>query len=324
MVHGWDPEADMMDLKIAILLLALSGTVFPAMACLNNATQVILGTPDVSGLIAAVIALTIMGIAGAYAIGSATNNPHLTILAKDEAYHLLFSIAILIGMSGIVMMACNTLDFFNTSIFTVLKDSGVLQSSCYGPLATMPDVATCYANTAENDAHSLSQVYINKYIDNLMDSTMSWSIQLPIMNSYTSTADSYKRIVSNQYDMIVNSFLIPALMSISMQKLGLQFIKDNVITWVLPTAFLLRVFAPTREMGNMMIALSLGLYIVIPFLYVFNFAMYDALLNKQDCVEFRAAVWDYVADGGNPTSATTSRGSGRSPGSCRRRSSCLT
>jgi hypothetical protein len=121
------------------------------------------------------------------------------------------------------------------------------------------------------------------------------------MNSYTSTADSYKRIVSNQYDIILNSLLMPALLSIGMQKLGLDFIKENVVTWFLPTAFFLRIFVPTRQMGNMLIALSLGLYVIVPFLYVFNFAMYDALLNKDDCKEFHTAVCDFVADGGHCT-----------------------
>ena len=33
----------------------------------------------------------------------------------------------------------------------------------------------------------------------------------------------------------------------------------------------------------MLIALSLAMYTLVPFLYVFNFTMYDALLSKQDC-----------------------------------------
>ena len=75
-----------------------------------------------------------------------------------------------------------------------------------------------------------------------MDSTFSWSLQWPLLNSYTSTAAAYKRIQSNQYDIIVNSFLIPALMSISMQKFVLIFINENVIRWILPTAFVMRFF----------------------------------------------------------------------------------
>jgi hypothetical protein len=112
-----------------------------------------------------------------------------------------------------------------------------------------------------------------------MDSTFSWSIQLPLVDSYTITGAAYKRIISNQYDMILNSFLIPALVSISMQKLLLNFINEDAIRWILPIAFLLRIFIPTRQMGNILIALSLGLYVIVPFMYVFTLSMYDASIN---------------------------------------------
>jgi len=91
--------------------------------------------------------------------------------------------------------------------------------------------------------------------------------------------------------------LIPALMSISMQKLALDFINENVLRWILPVAFLLRVFIPTRSMGNVLIALVLGLYVIVPFMYVFNFAMNDAV--SGDCHLFSDAVCDYVVDSGD-------------------------
>lgn len=292
----------MMDtMKIALMMLLLCGTVFPAIACISNATDVIFGQQyGVRDLILAVITLTIVIIAIAYALGAAMNNANFTVFAKDELYHLGFSIVILVSMSGIVLFSCMALDFFSTTIFGSLQASGALTSGCYSTGATMQDVASCYADKATDDATTISRIYIQDYISYMMDSTFSWNIQWPLMNSYTSTADSYKRIVSNQYDMIVNTFLIPALLSLSMQKLALQFIKDNVVNWLLPTAFLLRVFIPTRQMGNMLIALSLGLYIIVPFLYVFNFTMYDAALSKQDCVSdasLRSAVCDFYADG---------------------------
>ncbi len=285
--------------KLALFMLLLCSAAFANMACMANATDVILGQANgVQGLIIVVIIFTIVIIALAYTIGTAANNPSLTIFAKDEIYHLGFSILILLAMSGIVLTSCSVIDFFSASVFA---NAGITTTTCYNSGSSMTSVATCYAKSALDDAQQMSTVYIQKYLDNIMDSTMSWSLQFPLLNSYTSTAASYKRIVSNQYDMILNSFLIPAMMSISMQKLALQFIDGNVVTWLLPIAFLLRIFIPTRQMGNMLIALSLALYVIVPFLYVFNFAMYDSLLSKSDCSEFSGAVCDYVADGGNCT-----------------------
>ena len=294
----------MMNTKLILIMLLLSSAVFADMACMNNATDVILGPSyGVQDLILVVIGFTIIIIALAYTIGTATNNAPFTIFAKDEIYHLGFSILILLAMSGIVLTSCYVVDFFSASVF---QNTGITNTACYSG-ATMQDVAACFAKSALDDATTMSTSYIQAYLDNLMDSTMSWSLQWPLLNSYTSSAASYKRIVSNQYDMILNSFLIPAMMSISMQKLALQFIKDNIVEWLLPIAFLLRVFIPTRQMGNILIALSLALYVIVPFLYVLNFAMYNTLMSKSDCTEFSGAVCDYIADGGNctPTSVCT-------------------
>jgi hypothetical protein len=299
---GMDGMVSMRFPALLLGLLAICATSSAAIACMNNATEIILGpTYGMQGLILGVIGLTVVIIAAAYAAGSATGNAGMTVFAKDEIYHLGFSILMLMSMSGIMLTSCMVMDFFSTAVF---QSANITASSCYSQSATMQSIAVCYAKSATNDAQETSRIYIQKYIDNIMDSTMSWSLQWPLMNSYTSTAASYKRIVSNQYDMILNAFLIPAMLSISMQKLALTFIKDNVVTWFLPTAFLLRVFIPTRQMGNMFIALSLALYIIIPFLYVFNFAMYDSLMDKNDCAKFSGAVCDFVADGGNCTPAS--------------------
>ena len=159
----------------------------------------------------------------------------------------------------------------------------------------MNTVSTCYTKLVQSDAEKISGEYIQRYLDELMDSTFAWSLSLPLFNAYTLVPGAYKRITSNQYDMILNSFLVPALMSVSMQKLALDFINENAISWILPSAFVLRIFIPTRPLGNILIALALGLYVIIPFMFVFNFTMYEAVLT--DCTTFATAVCDNVVDG---------------------------
>ncbi|HSB47210.1 MAG TPA: hypothetical protein VLD37_04285 [Candidatus Bilamarchaeum sp.] len=288
-----------------LALLALAGVSFPALACISDATNVVLSQQGVN--IGIVLMLTIFVIAAAYVAGSVLTNANYIVFAKDELYHLAFSVAFLAGFSGVLLMSCSIMDTFFDSLFTNL---GTLPSGCYSG-GSMQSTASCYITLVRGDATRLSESYIQHYLDELMDSTFSWSLQIPLLNTYTSTADSYKRVKSNQYDMILNSFLIPALMSVSMQKIMLEFISENVITWVMPSAFLLRVFIPTRQMGNILIALSLGLYIIVPFMYVFNFAMYDVVNNQADCQQFAPAVCDFVADSGcgNPIQTCDNLGS---------------
>ncbi len=287
-------------LLVALALLpSLASAVTPtnvtvgSLSCTSNATEIVLSTEGLN--IVAVITFTLVLIACAYVAGNFFSNANYLVFAKDELYHLAFSIIILIGISGVILTSCGIIDMFFGSVFSSL---GTFPSGCYSNGQTMQGAATCYLNLAKNDATRLSQSYIKQYLDKLMDSTFSWSLQWPLLNSYTSTAASYKRIQSNQYDIIVNSFLIPALMSISMQKIILDFIRENVIQWILPAAFVLRIFIPTRQIGNMLIALVLGLYVVVPFMYVFNFAMYDLVNTQSDCQLVAASVCDFVVDSG--------------------------
>jgi hypothetical protein len=295
-------------MRSLLLLLLLLGSAAAA-SCIADATVEIFTRQG--SLIMLVIGLNVVLLAIAYMLGQGMRRTEWIVFAKDEAWHLGFSVILLLAFSGIVAFSCEFMDFFFVSFF---EESGMFgegggDSRCYSPGKGIHAVATCYAEMAENDAERLSRAYIQGYIDYLMDSTFSWSFQLPLVNGLTTTAGAYKRIISNQYDIILNSFLVPALMSISMQKIALDFVTENAIKWILPIGFLLRVFIPTRQMGNIMIALSLGIYIVIPFMYAFNFAMYEGVLS--DCSEFAVAVCDNVFDSGcNPVTTTCNNQNG--------------
>jgi hypothetical protein len=284
-------------MKTTLLLFALLVTAGAAFAqcdathtsnCIGNATDIIFCEEGTNILI--IIGLTIFLIAAAYAAGSALGNANYIVFAKDEAYHLGFSIVILIAFSGILVFCCMLMDFFYAETFSSLG-----ATKCYHAGASVNSVSTCYIRAMKSDATRLSSEYIKQHIAKLMDSTFMWSMQWPLLDAYSLTAGAYKRIISNQYDVILNTFLVPALMSVSMQKLILNFISENMVRWILPAAFLLRVFIPTRQMGNIMIAVVVGLYVVVPFMYAFNLSMYEVTLN--DCAPFSQAVCDDTVDG---------------------------
>jgi len=274
-------------MKLHFILLLVLGLSFSA--CIEDATQTILF--EQGTVIMAVIGLMMVVIALAYALGNALRIPNAIVFAKDELYHLGFSMMLLLGFSGIVVFSCDL-----TGMFFDQTMGSIGTSSCYsaGGGTSPNEVAECYVTQAKNDARSMSERYIQKYLDNMMDSTFAWSLALPLFEAYTATAGAYKRIVSNQYSMIMNSFLVPALMSISMQKFVLIFINENVIYWVIPTAFVMRFFPPTRHMGNIFIAMSIGLYVLVPMLYAFNLSMYEVVLS--DCSSFARAACDNVID----------------------------
>ncbi|MFH0885448.1 MAG: hypothetical protein V1861_07100 [Candidatus Micrarchaeota archaeon] len=286
-------------MKLYYLLLLLAGLSFSA--CVEDATDTILF--EQGTVIMAVVGLMMVVIALAYALGNALHIPNAIVFAKDEMYHLGFSMMLLLGFSGIVVFSCDL-----TGMFFTQTMSSIGGGSCYSTaMGQSPnEVAECYISLAKNDARSMSERYIQKYLDNMMDSTFAWSLSLPLFEAYTATAGAYKRIVSNEYSMIMNSFLVPALMSISMQKFVLLFINENIIRWVLPTAFVMRFFPPTRHMGNIFIAIAIGLYVLVPMLYAFNLSMYEVVMN--DCSSFAKAACDNVIDNNSCSNPATTCG----------------
>jgi len=263
--------------------------------CLDNATCIVMSEQGVVML--AVIALIVVVIAASYMLGSFLQNPAYIVFAKDEAYHLAFSLVILVALGGIILFLCNMMNMFYGSIFEYMYIGDVGdESACYYEGREMHSLSSCYLDMIENDAKRMSQSYIENYIGYLMDSTFTFTIQIPLFNSYTASAGAYRRIIPSQYDMILNMFLVPSLMSISMQKITLDFINENAIQWILPAAFVLRFFPPTRQMGNILIALAIGLYVIIPFMYVFNLSMYE--IAFEDCNKYADIICDNAVDGG--------------------------
>ncbi|MBN1170415.1 hypothetical protein JXA56_05290 [Candidatus Micrarchaeota archaeon] len=275
--------------KLLFILILVSASM--AQSCLDfeDATSVVLEEQGTNIIL--VMIITVIIIAITFMAGQFIGNPGYTVFAKDEAYHLGFSVILLVTIGGVLVTSCYIMDFFYISLF---ENLGELPSGCYMQGSGINSVSSCYIRVAESDAKSLSESYIKNYLNYMMDSTFSYSIQLPLVDSYTATAGAYKRIISSQYDIVLNSFLVPALMSISMQKLALDFINENLVRWILPTAFFLRIFIPTRSIGNILIAVVVALYVVVPFMYVFNFAMYDAVFD--DCHRYQDAVCDNVVD----------------------------
>ena len=285
-------EIDMNYTKQLLAFLLLVSISF-SLDCISNATDWIFQEQGI--LIGTVIMLTVLAIIISYIIGIFSRDVKFTIFAKDELYHLGFSVVLLVGFSTILLFSCNVVEMFYS---TTLEDLGPT-SPCYDSHLSMGDVTLCYMNSMSSKATMMSESYIDKYIGKLMGSTWSFSMSLPLLHSYTVTAKAYKRVESAQYDTVMNMFLFPVVVSLSIQELMLTFVVVEFVKWLLPIAFVLRFFIPTRQMGNLLIALAVALHIVLPFVYVFNFAMYDVLY--QDCEQ--DLVYDDVFGGcGNPNS----------------------
>lgn len=121
-----------------------------SLECLENATDYILSEQGI--LIVGVLVFTMLIIIIAYIAGTFTGNPNFLIFAKDEAWHFGFSVLILLLFSMILLLACNSVDFFYK---TTLEELGT--TTCYSSTAEMTAVSLCYLDQAKRDAERIAE-----------------------------------------------------------------------------------------------------------------------------------------------------------------------
>lgn len=246
----------------------------PTDDCVSNITNIILC--EQGGNIILAFMLMTMLVSSAYIIGRFLGDARFITWSKDELYHLLFSAVLLIIFGGILSFSCIMMDSF----FTLSMESMDGDYTCYQPGQPISQVSSCYLSLMKSRSERVAQHHINEYIENNLEATFTGSVSLPLLDTYTLTAGAFRIIHARQHDFIVNTFLVPAILSISMQKIFLDLITENVLVWVVPSAFILRILSPTRQFGNILFVLSIGLYVLVPFMFTFNLAMYDMVSDE--------------------------------------------
>jgi hypothetical protein len=243
---------------------------------------------EMGSYIGVALGLTVLLIAFAFMLGSMTSNPQFIVFYKDELYHLMFSVILLVGLSSIFYLSCVTFRSFLDFAFVQL---GLGNSECYKDISSVQDIAGCYFTRLISNVRSFASSAIRGSIQNEMDSTKIIGVSNPVTGGVYLPWNAYKRTYAMQLDMVATMFAIPALVSITMQKILVSFSNDFV-RWILPIAFFLRVLPPARQMGNILIALSLAFYIIIPVFYALNGAMDEAVF--KDCSAYNDVIKDTV------------------------------
>lgn len=75
--------------------------------------------------------------------------------------------------------------------------------------------------------------------------------------------------------------IVPFSASLMVQQVILEVIKGTAVAFVLPAGAVLRIFPPTRDTGNFLIAIAIGFQIVYPFTYV----MHEKIVGKLRAAE---------------------------------------
>lgn len=263
--NGWR----MMRLGLAFLMmLALSSAASCSVDLLAQAKNM--------QYVGVAISLVILLTAIAYVAGTTSNHAEWVLFAKDQLFHLAISAVLIISVAGILVFSCTVLSAFLDFALTHTLPGGT--SLCYqghDPLG----IARCYTGALKSEAGSVLQALIRDSLSKEMNSAFIFGFYNPFTGGVMTPSKSYLKTEAMQLDTVGNMFVLPALISLTIQKAFFEFIGDFV-KFLIPAALFFRVLPGFRKAGNLMIALAVALYILVPVLYALNAAMDDVVFQN--------------------------------------------
>lgn len=247
---------------------------------------------EVGEIIPLLILLSIFLISLFYSLGTAFNKIEWKLWAQDEFFHLIVSIVLLFSLVGII-------HFFNLLFVSAFNDAlyraPVVLTTCSSS-ATIQYFSSCYLEFLTEKSERIIEKYTHYYVDYMREAAQYISY-FGFAAGTTVSPYAYKRTWSSVAENALNVFVLPAYLSIKAQKIFVDFFigRENpsqaaVFTILLPAALILRFFPLLRASGNFLIAFSLALYTILPFLIALNGLAYVSLFSK--CNSYSAIIDD--------------------------------
>ncbi len=220
--------------------------------------------------------LVVLLVALAYMAGSTTSNAGLLMFAKDELFHLFMSAVLVVSIGAIMYFSCTVVTaFLDFSLNSLVGTDGM----CYSGTESPTDVARCYVARLEGSASGMLSYMIRDSIGNEMNSAYVLGLYNPVSGGIMTPTKAYLKTHAMQLDLIELTFVLPALTSLTVQKIFLNFAAD-LVKYLIPVALFFRILPGLRPMGNLLIALVIALYVFVPAIYALNAAMDDAVFRN--------------------------------------------
>jgi len=213
--------------------------------------------------IAVSFAIVSLCIALAYMYSKFREDPAMGVWAKDESFNLVISALLFAGL----------LIFFSASCSVAESYSG--GNPIY---ASQQYLDALISSNGLNILKTLS----SDSITNQLDATKYRYLGLTPFWGEGAALRSNRKAYSSHEEFLIDMYL-PIIASLTAQKyiiIGIAWMGAYVL---LPFAFVMRLIPPTRDFGNVMIALFFGLYIVVPTLYAMSGSVFmSSIVNNPD------------------------------------------
>ena len=292
------------------LLLALAISVSHSQAAVVGCTEdVVKVIKENSGdWILILMLTTVFALGLIYIVATAFNRIEYIVLVKDELITLGVSLCILMLFGTVMTVSCSfTAEAFNYAYAQVQSTSAtalLVEDPCYvpGEVQAVQKISSCYMGLMESDANNLIKIYTKKNIELQLDASGMVNY-FGILKGTTFGPEAYKRSWAQFADSMNTMFVLPAYVSIKAQDLFVRFfvgLEDGsgslIFSFFLPGAFMLRFFPPLRQMGNMLIALTIGIYLVVPFFIALNGMTYVYVFGENDKEAYAFLLKDLVVE----------------------------
>ncbi|VVB57464.1 Uncharacterised protein [uncultured archaeon] len=240
---------------------------------------------DFNSPIFAIIGLTVALVAAAHMLGTAYSKPEWTVWARNEGITLVWSLA-LVGVILAAFGASCTLSNLMLGGTTSVGSAGAQAGGLYAAPSQNANLtpaarASLYMGTLLNDyGVSVASQLVRSSVRDQMSSLnyAYWSI--PVFDGGGIAYSANQRAWATDKDLVADIYL-PLMISITAQKLLMDIAVPGVFSILLPAAIMLRMFFLTRDVGNLLLALSFALYFALPLTYVFFF---DATASVQQSI----------------------------------------
>jgi len=201
--------------------------------------------------IAVAFALVSTAIALAYMYSKAREDPAMGVWAKDEAFNLIISLFLFVAILAFFTGSCEVAQSYSGNANPITASQQYLdvliQANGLNILKTLT------ADSINNQLDATKYIY--------MGISPFWGDGVAVKANRKSWS-AHREYLIDMYT--------PIVASLTAQKYVLQGIAWMGAYVLLPFAFVLRLIPPTREFGNMLLALFFGIYIVVPTMYAMS------------------------------------------------------
>ncbi|NYZ60622.1 hypothetical protein H0O01_02895 [Candidatus Micrarchaeota archaeon] len=205
-------------------------------------------------IIGAAIAISIAIAALAYMAGSFTKDPHLLVFSKDQLFHTFVSVLLVMSIQGI---------FYSVCMFASGAAGGEMQNTSLN-----------YLRELRVDGSQMLTQIMKRSIEYKFTAAYYTAYQVPYMGGESYWWEAYNNAYARHLEILFD-FVMAGYVSAGVQYTLLGMLPQIALGVMVPLGLLLRCIPKARDSGNMVLALALALYVVIPFTYAVHSSMRD-------------------------------------------------